>query len=134
MNREQIITELNFKTSRSSGPGGQNVNKTETQVEALFDINASMALSEAEKLLVIEKLQNRIDSEGVLHVVSNTTRSQIRNRREVVNRLLEMIEQSLQKPKPRKASKPSKAAVAKRLDSKAQHSERKKSRGWKYGD
>jgi len=134
MNRTQIEIELKFKTSRSGGPGGQNVNKTETQVEVIFDVNESQGLSTFEKLKISEKLTTRIDLEGLLHLVSNTTRSQVRNRREVVARLFQMLDDALIIQKPRKKSKPSKSAIRKRLDSKTKHGNQKKNRGWKLDD
>ncbi|MDP4842919.1 MAG: aminoacyl-tRNA hydrolase, partial [Salibacteraceae bacterium] len=115
-------------------PGGQHVNKTETQVELLFHVYESNGLDEAEKALIAQKLENRMDSFGVLHAVGNTTRSQLRNKREVTQRVLEMLTLALEKPKPRKKAKPSKAAIQKRLDSKAKLSDQKKNRGWKFDE
>lgn len=134
MNPAQIKSEFKYKTSRSSGPGGQHVNKTETQVELLFHVYESNGLDEAEKVLIAQKLENRMDSFGVLHVVGNTTRSQLRNKREVTQRVLELLTLALEKPKPRKKAKPSKAAIQKRLDSKAKLSDQKKNRGWKFDE
>jgi ribosome-associated protein len=134
MNRAQIENEFQYKTSRSSGAGGQHVNKTETQVELLFNVLESQGLTEEEIELISEKLENRIDSFGVLHAVANSTRSQIRNKREVVKRVFEMLDKALEKPKPRKASRPSRSAIRKRLDSKTKHSQQKKNRGWKFDE
>lgn len=132
MNRAQIENEFQYKTSRSSGAGGQHVNKTETQVELLFQVSESEGLTDEEKNLIQEKLENRMDSSGILHVVANNTRSQIRNKREVVKRVFELLDKALETPKPRKKTKPSKSAIKKRLDSKAKQSDQKKNRSWKF--
>lgn len=132
MNREQLELEFSFKTSRSSGAGGQHVNKVETQVELILDIENSLGLSAREKAMVLEKLANRIDQNGMLHLVANTTRSQIRNKREVTRKVFELLESALVKPKKRIATKPSKKAIQNRLDSKSKKADIKKGRGWKY--
>lgn len=109
------LRELTFRFSRSSGPGGQHVNRSATQVELLFDVARSPSLTEEQRALVLRRLRGYIDDDGVLHLVSSATRSQLRNREEVVRRFARMMEWALHKPKPRRAARPSAAARERRL-------------------
>lgn len=118
MDEEKIISELRFKAVKSSGPGGQHVNKTASRVELYFEIAASQGLTEEEKTRVFKKLENRINSSGELLLSSEATRSQHKNKEDVINRFLEMLKASLKKPKTRKSTKPGKAAREKRLKEK----------------
>ncbi|MDR3679719.1 MAG: alternative ribosome rescue aminoacyl-tRNA hydrolase ArfB [Flavipsychrobacter sp.] len=111
-------TEIFFKTARSGGKGGQNVNKVETMVEAWWDLNNSRILLPEEKEWLHDKLKNRITKDGYLFVKSSETRSQLENKDLARARIIDLVTTALIKPKKRKASKPSKAAIAKRLDSK----------------
>jgi ribosome-associated protein len=111
-------SEVQYRTARSSGPGGQHVNKTETQVELLFDVAHSPSLSEAQRRRILSKLKNLIDSEGVLHLTAQSERSQLRNREIVTARFQEIIAAALRVPKKRHPTKPTTASKAKRLDSK----------------
>ena len=113
--------ELRYKTSRSSGAGGQNVNKVESRVELLFDINNSANLTDDQKELLNLKLNNKINKEGVLLLSCQSARSQFENKRLVVLKFDELLIQSFKTNKARKASKPKKSAIEKRLNAKKQH-------------
>ncbi len=128
MNSEILIPELNFKAIRSSGPGGQHVNKTASKVEVAFDIENSQALSETEKERLKVKLASRISSEGIIMLKCGETRSQHRNKTIVIERLLALLQQNLKVAKPRKKTKPSKGAIERRLKSKKQNAFKKNNR------
>jgi ribosome-associated protein len=113
-----LIQELAFKTSRSGGKGGQHVNKVSSKVELIWDINQTGACDEYQKQRIIKKLGNRIDKEGLLHIVVDDDRSQYKNKELSIKRLLKLIKESLIEEKSRKPTKPSKAAIHKRLESK----------------
>lgn len=113
-----LIQELTFKTSRSGGKGGQHVNKVSSKVELIWDINQTAACDEHQKQLLLQKLANRIDKEGLLHIVADDDRSQHRNKELAIKKLFKLIKESLIEEKPRKPTKPNKAAVYKRLESK----------------
>jgi ribosome-associated protein len=120
--------ELTFKTSRSGGPGGQNVNKLNTRVTVLFDVCGSPSLSEDQKLRILSKLSSRTDRQGVMRVVSQKHRSQEANRRAAVERLQQLLQEAL-KPAPvrRKTGVPA-GARQRRLDEKKQRSRLKSQR------
>ena len=113
-----ISRELEFRTARSGGKGGQNVNKVETMVEGIFNISGSAILTEEQKNLLLEKLSNRINKEGLPFVKSQATRSQLNNKEIVIEKINQLISQALEKKKTRIATKPSKASVEKRIDHK----------------
>lgn len=121
--------ELEFRASRSGGPGGQHVNKAATKVEVLWNVAQTSALSEAQRRRVLQRLKNRIDSAGVLHVAAEQHRSQWRNRQAAVERLNELVRRALKRPKRRKKTKPPKAAKEKRLADKRRRAEIKRQRG-----
>lgn len=125
MDWEIILSEITFRTSRSSGAGGQHVNKTETKVEALFDVRSSEGLTEAEKGLVFEKLTARINDEGILSVTSQKERSQFANKGHAVERLKQLIERAIVPKAKRIRTKPSKQSVEERLQEKKVQSEKK---------
>jgi len=120
--------ELNFKTSRSSGKGGQHVNKVESRVELNFNVGESELLTEEQKQQIMEKLAKRINKEGMLQVVVEEERSQYRNKAIAIERFYELMEKALKKRKKRKPTKPSKAAKEKRLQEKKELSEKKQRR------
>jgi len=123
---ETVSPEIEFSTSRSSGPGGQNVNKVNTKVTMKFDIKQSQLLTEEEKAVVLEKLHSKITVDGVLVLVSQDKRSQLENKQNVIAKFNLLMQKAFQKKKLRKATKPSKGAVQERIKNKKQHSEKKK--------
>lgn len=125
---EILIQELNFKAVRSSGAGGQHVNKTASKVVVQFDIPNSKALNEEEKSQLLKKLSSRLTNDGVLILDSSESRSQHKNKEIVVERLFELITAGLKKVKPRKKTKPSKASKLKRLKEKKAIAEKKANR------
>jgi ribosome-associated protein len=120
--------EVTFATSRSGGPGGQNVNKLETRVTLRFDLAGSGALSEEQKARLRERLATRITRDGVLQVTSQRHRTQGANREAAVERFAELLRESLREETPRRKTRPSRAAKARRLDSKRRQSQRKRER------
>ncbi len=128
MNTENLIKELNFKAIRSGGPGGQHANKVSSKIELTFDVNASNELSDEQKQLLLKKIANRLSKENILILFCDEDRSQHKNKEIVIKRFLEVIKEGLRKPKKRKATKPSKKSIQKRLDNKKKTSEKKSSR------
>lgn len=116
------LAEIELRTSRSSGPGGQHAQKTESRVEAVFDVEASGALSPAQKKRVLAK------AGPVLRAVAQDERSQLRNKELAVERLTEVLREALRVPRRRVPTKPSKAAKARRLDEKKRRGETKRLR------
>ncbi len=128
MDRAKIIQELKFKAVRSSGAGGQHVNKVATKIELSFDINASDALSDPEKERVVLQLGHRLTKENILHLQCDESRSQHKNKALVIKRFIEILAEALKVPKKRKATKPSKASVEKRLKHKKKAAQKKANR------
>ena len=118
-------SELSLSFSRSGGPGGQNVNRRESQVELTFNILLSPSLSEVQRRRLLDRLSNRIDSEGALHVVARVHRTQLRNRAEVVRRFAQLMRQALRQPQKRIATGPTSASRARRLTQKRRQAEKK---------
>lgn len=129
MDNQRIVQELKFKAVRSSGAGGQHVNKVSTKVELSFDVLNSDALSDGEKERIKKKLKGRLTNVGVLTLHGDSTRSQHRNKELVIKRFLKLLEESLKIPKKRKKTKPSRGAIERRLKSKKKASEKKANRG-----
>jgi ribosome-associated protein len=123
-----LSSEVFYRTARSGGKGGQNVNKVETMVEAWWQVAGSKIYTEEDKAQIADKLRNRINKDGFLLVKSSETRSQLENKSIALKKMEELIAQSLFKPKKRKASRPSKGAIERRLDSKRRESDKKEAR------
>jgi len=121
--------EFEYRTSRSGGPGGQNVNKVSSKVELRFHVNNSELLSEEEKTLLHEKLGNYITQEGYLQITSQTERSQLANKERCIQKFYELLGKAFTKQKARKATKPSKAAHQERIAAKKKLSDKKANRG-----
>jgi ribosome-associated protein len=128
METEKILTELSFKAVRSSGAGGQNVNKVSSKVVLTFDLNNSQALSEEEKTLIAAKLASKLTSENLLILNCDEDRSQLKNKTIVTKRFLELIEKALIVPKKRKATKIPRSVIEKRIKEKRNTSEIKQNR------
>jgi ribosome-associated protein len=118
LSREDLLKEITFKTSRSGGKGGQHVNKVSSKVELNINIKSSNLFTEEQKLILLEKLSNRINSEGVMQVVTEEDRSQLRNKEKGLQKLIVLLANALQRVKPRKITRPGKSAVEKRLKQK----------------
>ena len=128
MEQEKIVSELNYKAVRSSGAGGQNVNKVSSKVVLTFDLNASQALSDEEKVLIEIKLASRLTAENILILNCDEDRSQLKNKTIVTKRFLDLIKKALVVAKPRKATKVPKSVIKKRIKDKKNLSEIKASR------
>lgn len=128
--RNAIEKEITYRTSRSSGSGGQNVNKVETKVSAQFNVSESQVLDENQRARVALRLKNRINSDGILSVDSSETRSQVRNKSFATERLIELVILALKKKKLRKKTAIPESVKRKRLEDKKVRSEKKSRRGF----
>ncbi|MHA7110968.1 alternative ribosome rescue aminoacyl-tRNA hydrolase ArfB [Sunxiuqinia elliptica] len=124
-----LTSEFTFKTSRSSGPGGQHVNKTDSRVELRFNPQKSELLSDDQKVILHQKLSSQLTSDGDLIVVCQQERSQYKNKALAIEKLYELLHKALRPIKKRKATKPTRASIQKRMELKKQTAEKKKRRG-----
>lgn len=121
--------ELEARVSRAGGAGGQHVNTSSTRVELRWNVRTSRAIDDGTRARIMGKLATRIDGEGVLRVVASKRRSQLQNREQAEERLVELLTAAMATPKPRRKTKPTRASKEKRLESKKRNSERKRDRG-----
>jgi ribosome-associated protein len=128
LDTEKLIQELQYKAVRSSGAGGQNVNKVSSKVVLTFDLNKSLAITDEEKELLFLKLASKLTSENVLILNCDEDRSQLKNKAIVTKRCIEMLKKALIVPKPRKETKVPKAVIKKRINDKKNISQVKKGR------
>ena len=132
MNKEIIKNELQYKAVRSSGAGGQNVNKVSTKVQIVFSPENSLGLTDDQKLTLSEKLAHRLSKEGTIRVECDETRSQLKNKELCVQRLFMLLENALKKDKKRIATKIPKSVIRKRLEDKKIISDKKESRKYRF--
>lgn len=123
--------ELSFKTSRSSGAGGQNVNKVETAVTVLWKVAETEFFNDNQKELIQQKLKNRINADGFLFLTVSESRTQLMNKNKAIEKITDLVNKALIVPKKRTATKPSKAQKQKRLDNKKKLSDKKENRRFK---
>ncbi len=128
MNKDNILAEINYKAVRSSGAGGQNVNKVSSKVMLSFDLNNSQGLDYEEKQLILDKLSNRLTSDNVLILNCDEDRSQLKNKTIVTKRFLELIKNALLVPKERKETRVPKGVIEQRLNNKKSTAEIKENR------
>lgn len=128
MDTEKLIKELNFKAVRSSGAGGQHVNKVSSKIELFFDVENSNEFSEEEKILLFKNLATRLTKENILLLTCDESRSQHKNKELVIKRFLELIKQGLIIPKKRKPTKPSKAYIKRKAENKRKQALKKSMR------
>lgn len=126
--KEDILKAVSFKTSRSGGKGGQNVNKVSSKVELIFDLADADFFDEQQKALLRERLAGRLDQEGKLHVVSQEDRSQLLNKEKTIAKLIALLKSALHVQKKRKPTKIPKAVIRKRLANKQATAQKKESR------
>ena len=118
ISKRDFASEFVFQASRSSGPGGQNVNKVSSKVELRFNLWSSALLDEHEKTIIAEKLTNKINKEGEFVLVAQTDRSQLKNKEKVIEKFYHLLEKALTPPQKRYRTKPTRASVERRLESK----------------
>ncbi len=132
--KADLQKETTYKTSRSGGKGGQNVNKVSSKVELLFSVDNSLLFTDEEKQLLNEKLQARLNKDGLVQVICDEERSQYLNKEKAIERLTVLLTKALHKPKARKASRVSKAAKVARLAAKKITSAKKENRKKSFGE
>ncbi|MGQ8337266.1 alternative ribosome rescue aminoacyl-tRNA hydrolase ArfB [Sunxiuqinia sp. A32] len=124
-----LSNEFVFQTSRSSGPGGQNVNKVNSRVELRFNIKDSTLLTDRQKEILLKKLETKLTSDGLLLIVSQEERSQFRNKEIAIEKLYTLLAKALKPVKKRKSTRPTRASIEKRIQSKKRLAEKKSRRG-----
>jgi ribosome-associated protein len=124
----QLHPDLAFQFARSGGPGGQNVNKVATKAELRFSVRDSALLTDEQRTLLLEKLAHKLTTEGELVLTHQTERTQLANKEKVINKFDRLIQKAFEVQKPRKASKPTKAAIAQRLEQKKRRADIKSAR------
>ena len=129
---KDFTKELNFKTSRSSGAGGQNVNKVETAVTVTWKVSDSEFFNERQKDLISEKLKNRINLEGFLFLSVSESRTQLQNKKIAIEKILDLVDKALFIPKFRAKTKPTKSSIEKRIQQKKQNSDKKENRKFRF--
>ena len=127
-NQDDFYREFKFQTSRSSGPGGQHVNKVSSRVELRFNVQESQLLSDDDKGILYNKLATRINNDGILSIVVQADRSQIRNKQLAVEKFFDLLTQAFMPVKKRRPTKPSRGARERRLQAKRQGAEKKSRR------
>src|SRR5258708_3535673 len=132
--KADLQKEVTYKTSRSGGKGGQNVNKVSSKVELLFAIDQSALFTDEEKALLLTKVQSRLNKDGYLQVMCEEERSQYLNKEKALEKLHLILVRALHKQKVRKATKPSKAMIAARLANKKMHADKKENRKKNFGE
>jgi ribosome-associated protein len=125
---DELSSELQFTTSKSGGPGGQNVNKVNTKVTLRWEVSKSPILSNEQRLVILDKLKNVINNDGEVVISAHSSRSQITNKQEAINKLAELLNRAFKYVKPRKPTKPTKASNRRRLDNKKKLGAKKKQR------
>ena len=128
------LSELRFRTSRSSGPGGQNVNKLETRVELVFDVAGSPSLTDDQKNILFTHLASRIDARGILHISSQKSRSQWENKQLVIEKLVSLLHGALKVRRKRVKTSPTHSSKERRVQSKKKHGQKKTMRKVRLGD
>ena len=126
------LSELNFRFTTSSGPGGQHANRSATRAVLQFDVAQSPSLTDEVRMRLLEKLSTRLDKEGVLQIQVQDSRSQVQNRELAIGRFQELLAEALKKRKKRRKTKPSQAVQEARLAEKKKRGERKQERGWRW--
>lgn len=126
--------ELDVRVSRSGGPGGQHVNTSSTKVEVTWNVRASAVLTDGERARAITALASRLDSDGVLHVAASDTRSQAQNRVLAEERLAALVARALVVPRVRRKTKPTRASIERRLETKRRSGDKKRDRRWRGDD
>lgn len=131
INPDELIAELEFQTTRSSGKGGQNVNKVSTKVIVIFDIEKSQVLNEVIKKILYTNISGKITQSSKIKISSSKERSQLMNKKDAINKFIYLINKALEPVEERIATKPTKSSKKERLLRKTQNSIQKKMRGWK---
>lgn len=128
MDVKQLLKELKFQAIRSSGAGGQHVNKVSSKIELRFKVLNSSALSEEEKIIITQKLVGKLTKDSEIIITSQDSRSQHKNKEIAINKLVTVLKKALIQPKKRKKTKPNKQAIKKRLEKKAKNALKKENR------